>query len=102
MASGASTNHETKRNPAMTTTFNSNGKVRKSLASQLDRFDTMLDGLGDAIAASVAEQLAETLATTLAEAIAAVFARPEVLAQLQDRTSLPADEKPVVQQATPK
>jgi hypothetical protein len=33
----------------MTTTMNPNGRVRKNLASQLDRLDQILDGLADGL-----------------------------------------------------
>jgi hypothetical protein len=52
-----------------TSTVPSNGKIRKSLESQLDRFDRMLDGLADAIPQVVAETIRSAAAQSVREAI---------------------------------
>jgi hypothetical protein len=69
----------------MTTTTTTNGQVRKTLASQLDRLDSILDGLSDALNEAVAtavqgavelavrqavgQAVRETLQAVLAEAL---------------------------------
>lgn len=69
------------------TLLNSNGTARKSLASQLDRFDQMLDGLSEALNDSVAAAVKEAVATAVREAVQAVLTElltnPALAAKLQ-------------------
>jgi hypothetical protein len=46
---------------------NPNGRVRKSLASQIDRLDSILDGLSEALTESVAEAVERGVAKVLTE-----------------------------------
>jgi hypothetical protein len=70
----------------MTTTNTINGRRRTSLAEQLDRLDSILDGLADALNESVATAVREAVGLAVKEAIQAVFAEvlsnPDVLARL--------------------
>jgi hypothetical protein len=75
----------------MSTETISNGRVpRKSLASQLDRLDTILDGLADALQGAVADAVREALAPAVRDAVreAAVAAVHAVLANSDLRQHL--------------
>src|ERR1700733_7545425 len=68
------------------TTTNGNGSartVRKSLADQLDRLDTILDGLADALNESVADAVKDVIGQVVSEAVQAavkeVLASPQLL-----------------------
>jgi hypothetical protein len=64
-------------------TTNTNGRERKTLASQLDRLDAMLDGLADGLNAAVA-QAVETAVTVAVQAVLSeIITNPAVLAQLR-------------------
>lgn len=80
-----------------------NGRVqRKSLASQIDRLDAMLDGLADAIPEVIADTIravaAHTVRDAVQAAVAEVFASPQVLDQLRGSA---AAAVPVAQVAPP-
>jgi hypothetical protein len=67
-----------------TTTQHSNGRaMRKSLADQIDRLDTILDGLADALNESVATAVREVIDEAVTEAVQAavteVLSSPELL-----------------------
>src|SRR5262245_18586449 len=76
----------------MTTTTTTNGQVRKTLASQLDRLDSILDGLSDALNEAVAsavegaveravkQAVGEAVRETLQAVIAEVVSSPDLLA----------------------
>jgi hypothetical protein len=71
-----------------TITQNSNGNVRrKSLASQLDRLDQILDGLDEALAGSITDAVKQAVSTAVAEAVRAtlieVVTNPDILAALR-------------------
>src|SRR5262249_18493033 len=76
-------------NSLMTTTTNTNGRVRTSLASQIDRLDSILDGLAeainetvvDAVQAAVGQAVREAVQATLAE----VLSNPQLRPLLQPR-----------------
>jgi hypothetical protein len=67
----------------MTSTISGNGTQRKSLASQIDRLDQILDGLANALNESVAEAVREVVGQAVREAVQAtvreVLASPELL-----------------------
>jgi len=67
---------------------NSNGNVqRKSLASQLDRLDSILDGLDQALTGAITEAVKEAVSTAVSEAVRAtlieVVTNPDVLSLLR-------------------
>ena len=70
----------------MTATMNAPPRARKTLASQLDRLDQILDGLAEALDESVAAAVQEAVGVAVKEAVQAVLAEvltnPEVLARL--------------------
>src|SRR5207302_2947936 len=79
--------------PAMTTTTTSlNGRERKSLAQQLDRLDSILDGLADALNEAVAQAVKDAVGHAVREAVQATLAEvlthPDVL-QLLRGTAVP-------------
>lgn len=69
------------------TMLNTNGKARKSLASQLDRLDEMLDGLSEALNESVAMAVKDAVTLAVREAVQAVMtevlSNPAIVARLQ-------------------
>src|SRR5215475_1703960 len=74
------------------TTTTTNGQVRKTLASQLDRLDSILDGLSDALNGAVAtavegaveravkQAVGEAVRETLQAVIAEVVGNPDLVA----------------------
>jgi hypothetical protein len=80
----------------MNTTTNPNGRERKTLASQIDRLDVMLDGLADGLNDAVAQAVQSAVALAVKEAVQAVLTEiltnPAVLAKLQ--AAQPAQEQP--------
>src|SRR5262245_31026679 len=84
------------------TTMTSNGRpARKTLASQIDKLDSMLEGLGESIEATVADAVRAAVVVAVREAVVAVLremlANPEVLARLRD--ALPPSTPPVAKPA---
>jgi hypothetical protein len=57
-----------------TTTTNSNGRTRKSLAEQIDRLDAILGGLSEALEGAVAAAVKEAAGRAVREAVQAVLA----------------------------
>src|SRR5262245_21315837 len=86
----------------MTTTTSpaANGRQQKSLAHQLDRLDTILDGLAEALNESVAEAVRDAVTAAVREAVEValteVLRRPELL-----RAALAAHGGPAAGVATP-
>jgi hypothetical protein len=78
----------------METATTTNGKLRKSLAEQIDRLDAILDGLSAALNESVAAAVKEAVGLAVREAIQAVmtevFANPAVLEMLHGVGTQPA------------
>jgi hypothetical protein len=78
----------------METATTTNGKLRKSLAEQIDRLDAILDGLSAALNESVAAAVKDAVGLAVREAIQAVmtevFANPAVLELLHGATTQPA------------
>src|SRR5690242_13722241 len=58
-----------------------NGRARKSLADQLDRLDTILDGLADALNDAVRDAVVVAVRTAIREAMA----HPELVERLQEK-----------------
>jgi hypothetical protein len=57
-----------------TTTMASNGKLRKSLADQIDRLDGILDGLADALNGAVASAVKDAVGQAVREAVQSLAA----------------------------
>jgi hypothetical protein len=81
----------------MTTTMN--GNVRKSLAEQIDRLDTILDGLAEGLTGAVADAVRATVGLAVKEAVQAVLievlSNPAVLVKLRGtEPEAPAPRKP--------
>jgi hypothetical protein len=83
-------------NPANT---NTNGRARKSLASQIDRLDEMLDGLGENLNAAVAQAVKDAVSLAVREAVRGVLTEvltnPDLPAKLraaQDASEAGDDE----------
>jgi hypothetical protein len=73
----------------MTTTMTSNGRSpRKTLASQIDRLDTMLEGLSENLNEAVADVVRTAVVIAVREAVqgalAEVLSNPAILARLRD------------------
>jgi hypothetical protein len=58
----------------MTKTLEMNGPARKTLASQLDRLDAILDGLSEGLTDAVASAVREAVGLAVREAVQAVLA----------------------------
>lgn len=71
----------------MKTITSSNGQMRKSLASQIDRLDRVLDGLADNLNEAVASAVKEAVGLAVQEAIRGVLreilTNPALIAKLQ-------------------
>jgi hypothetical protein len=69
-----------------TTQIPTNGQMRKTLASQLDRMDQMLDGLSEglneAVAAAVQAAVGQAVRAAVQEALREVLANPELRRRL--------------------
>jgi hypothetical protein len=78
----------------METATTTNGKLRKSLAEQIDRLDAILGGLAAALNESVAAAVKDAVGLAVRETIQAVmtevFANPAVLEMLNGATVQPA------------
>jgi hypothetical protein len=75
-----------------------NGRARKSLEGQLDRFDSILDGLADALNESVADAVRDAVGQAVREAVQAVVAElvanPDVAKALAAAHGLTAPAAP--------
>jgi hypothetical protein len=71
----------------MTTNVNTNGPTRKTLASQLDRLDTILDTLDEGLQEAVASAVQEAVGLAVREAIKGlveeVLTNPDFLSQVR-------------------
>jgi hypothetical protein len=74
-----------------------NGQVRKSLAEQIDRLDTLLDGLAEGLNAAVALAVKEAVRSVLAE----LLANADLQAQLQSLRPAPKPGPSVIPNPTP-
>jgi hypothetical protein len=82
------------------TTLNTNGRVRKSLAEQIDRLDQILDGLAEGLNEAVAMAVKEAIGLAVKEAVQAVLT--EVLTNTAIREKLGGMTPPSVPVAAPK
>jgi hypothetical protein len=68
-------------------TMLTNSKVRKSLSEQIDRLDTILDGLAEALNGAVADAVTQAVGLAVKEAVQTVLteilSNPDLRAQLQ-------------------
>ena len=75
-----------------------NGRARKSLEGQLDRFDSILDGLADALNESVADAVRDVVGQAVREAVGVVIAElvanPDVAKALAAAHGLTAPPAP--------
>ena len=82
----------------MTATIPTNGSMRKTLASQLDRMDQMLDGLSEglneAVAAAVQAAVGQAVRAAVQQALAEVLANPELRQRLANGDDLAAPAAP--------
>ena len=71
----------------MSKTLETNGQTRKTLASQLDRLDRILDGLSEGLDQAVAQAVREAVGLAVREAVQAVLTEllnnPALREQLQ-------------------
>jgi hypothetical protein len=71
-----------------TSTMNANGRVRKSLADQIDRLDKILDGLAEGLNEAVADAVKQAVSLAVQEAVRQVLtellSNPTFRAQLRD------------------
>src|SRR4051812_33965976 len=63
-------------------TLSTNGRVRKSLAEQIDRLDQILDGLAGALNEGVAAAVKEAVGEAVRAAVAEILANPDLRQQL--------------------
>jgi hypothetical protein len=75
-----------------TTTPSLNGRMKKTLSFQLDRLDTILDGLAEALNGAVAEAVKEAVGPAAREAVR--VALNEAMAQAAVEKPQPVVEKP--------
>jgi hypothetical protein len=76
-----------------TTTTNTDGRTRKSLAEQIDRLDAILDGLSDALTEAVAAAVSEAVGRAVKEAVQAMLAEALTNPALRER-ALHVDSQP--------
>jgi hypothetical protein len=80
---------------AMSTMTTSNGRVRKSLAEQIDRLDTILDTLGQGLNEAVATAVQDAVGVAVTEAVTAavkaavveVLTNPDLLKRLRPQAT---------------
>ena len=76
-----------------TTNANGNQTQRKSLAAQLDRLDTIIDGLDNVLPEVVADAVRHAVSAAVQQAVESVlrevFSRPELLRALAPQPEVP-------------
>jgi hypothetical protein len=77
-----------------TTKTNLNGQERKTLASQIDRLDTILDGLSEALNESVSTAVQEAVSLAVKEAVQTVLTEVLTNPELRDRLQPPSPPAP--------
>src|SRR3954469_17332126 len=74
----------------MSTQTNANGQERKTLASQLDRLDAILDALGvglnEAVASAVQDVVGTAVTAAVQAAVVEVLTNPDLLERLPPAT----------------
>jgi hypothetical protein len=83
-----------------TTTTNTDGRTRKSLAEQIDRLDAILDGLGQALEEAVATAVSQAVGVAVKEAVQGVLAEVLTNPALHER-AIPVDSQPGPQTVSP-
>jgi hypothetical protein len=83
-----------------TTTTNTDGRSRKSLAEQIDRLDAILDGLSEALVGAVAAAVQEAAGRAVREAVQAVLAEALTTPALRER-ALHVDSQPAPRADSP-
>jgi hypothetical protein len=77
------------------TTLKDNGRLpRKTLASQLDRLDQILDGLAESLNDAVAQAVKDAVGLAIRGVLTEVLANPELLAKLRPEPATPAVPPP--------
>ena len=79
------------------TVTNNTSSPRKTLASQLDRLDSLLDGLGESLNEAVANAVQQAVTTAVQQAVVEVLTN----AELQRLLHPPAPQPPPTQPPTP-
>src|SRR5581483_6318015 len=91
---GVSTEQITRNTKVNSMTTLSNGQVRKSLASQIDRLDIMLDGLADGLNELVVTAVKQAVEVAVKEGVRSVLsevlANKDLLSKLQGAVTVPA------------
>jgi hypothetical protein len=79
-------------------TVSPNGRVRKSLANEIDRLNQILDGLADglneAVAAAVQNAVAQAVQQAIQTALSEVLTSPAVIEQLRQKIGSPVTTPP--------
>jgi hypothetical protein len=87
-----------------TVTTDTNGRVRKSLAEQIDRLDGILDGLAEGLNEAVIAAVKEAAGAAVQEAVRAVLgellANPELLHSIRDSLTPPVKAEAQATQPT--
>lgn len=82
----------------MGATMSPNGTVRKSLSAQIDRLDSLLDGLADGLNDAVAAAVKEAVTVAVGEAVTAVLhkvaRRPDLVDRLRPDRENPDQTEP--------
>jgi hypothetical protein len=85
-------------------TTDTNGRVRKSLAEQIDRLDGILDGLAEGLNEAIVAAVKEAAGAAVQEAVRAVLsellANPELLHSIRDRLTPPVKAEAQATQPT--
>jgi hypothetical protein len=76
-----------------------NGQIRKTLASQLDRLDGILDTLGEGLNEAVATVVQETVAVAVQAAVTEVLTNPELQQRLRALRSPRTSSNPIAEAA---
>jgi hypothetical protein len=75
--------------PMTTTKSHANGQERQTLASQIDRLDSILDGLSEALSESVSTAVQEAVSLAVKEAVHTVLTEVLTNPELRDRLQPP-------------
>jgi hypothetical protein len=89
----SSDHHRSSKESAMTTTI-TNAAPRKQLSDQLDRLDTILDGLGEGLNEAIADAAREGTRLAVKDAIVEILTDPTLRARLHETTAPEAPPQP--------